>query len=200
MMVLGAMAVMNSGCDEFIFNPIQNGGWESPPAPMVPDDGDEVDDDDVDDVDDGASAVHVIALRGSDVVPGSLPFTGSPPPWETPDALVLYFSNAVEQCAQPVIDLKVGVNCDKAGTWQFILTIPPELNKPGLIDLSAMHIPFSKSVILSGCGGGGGSGPGHWGTLEIVSSDETSLFVKVRGAGDQHWPVDGDYTVQRCGT
>ncbi|WP_437293393.1 hypothetical protein [Sorangium sp. So ce426] len=186
LMVLGAMAVMNSGCDEFIFNPIQNGGWESPPGPVVPDDGDEeedddVDDDDVDDVDDGASGIHAIAQ-------------------ETPEGLVLYFSNAVEQCAQPVIDLKVGVNCDKAGIWQFILTIPPELNKPGLIDLHAMQIFFSKSVIFSNCGGGSGGGIGHWGTLEIVSSDETSLFVKVRGAGDQHWPVDGDHTVQRCGT
>ncbi|WP_438038081.1 hypothetical protein [Sorangium sp. So ce128] len=200
MMVLGAMAVMNSGCEEIVFNPIQNGGWGSPPAPMVPDDGDEVDDDDVDDVDDGASAVQVIALRGSDVVPGSLYFTGSPPPWETPDALVLYFSNAVEQCAQPVFDLEAGVDCDKAGTWQFILLIPPELNEPGLIDLSAMHIPFSKTVFFSGCGGASGSGPGHEGTLEIVSSDETSLFVKVRGAGDENWPVDGDHTVQRCGT
>jgi hypothetical protein len=192
MMVLGAMAVMNSGCEEIVFNPIQNGGWDGPPAPVV------LDDDD--DADDGASAVHAIALRGSDVVPGSLYFTSSPPPWETPDALVLYFSNAVEQCAQPVIDLEPGVDCDKAGTWQFILMIPPELNEPGLIDLSAMHIPFSKTVLFSPCGGAGGSGPGHQGTLEIVSSDETSLFVKVRGAGDENWPVDGDYTVQRCGT
>ncbi|WP_437765976.1 hypothetical protein WMF27_27005 [Sorangium sp. So ce281] len=200
MMVFGAMAVMNSGCEEIVFNPIQNGGWDGPPAPIVPDDDEEVDDDDVDDADDGASGVHVIALRGSDVVPGSIPFTSSPAAWETPDALVLYFSNAVDQCAQPVIALDLDVDCDKAGTWQFILTIPPELNKPGLIDLSAMHIPFSKTVILPGCGGGSGVGPGHWGTLEIVSSDETSLFVKVRGAGDENWPVDGDHTVQRCGT
>ncbi|WP_437542344.1 hypothetical protein WME97_29610 [Sorangium sp. So ce367] len=195
MMVLGAMAVMNSGCEEIVFNPIQNGGWDSPPDDVVHDD-----DDDVDDEDDGTSAVHVIALRGSDVVPGSLYFTGSPMPWETPDALVLYFSNAVDQCAQPVLDLEAGVDCDKAGTWQFILMIPPELNEPGLIDLAAMHIPFSKTVIFSGCGGASGSGPGHEGTLEIVSSDETSLFVKVRGAGDENWPVDGDHTVQRCGT
>jgi len=182
MMVLGAMAVMNSGCEEIVFNPIQNGGWDSPPDPVEPDDGEEVDDDDVDDVDDtddGASSVHAIAQ-------------------ETPDGLVLYFSNAVEQCAQPVIDLKIGVNCDKAGIWQFILTIPPELIKPGLINLNTIF--FSKSTILADCGGGGGGGIGHWGTLEIVSSDETSLFVKLRGAGDQHWPVDGDHTVQRCGT
>ncbi|WP_437708522.1 hypothetical protein WMF45_30400 [Sorangium sp. So ce448] len=179
MMVLGAMAVMNSGCEEIVFNPIQNGGWGSSPAPMVPDDGEEVDDEEVDVTDDGASGVHAIAQ-------------------ETPDGLVLYFSNAVEQCAQPVIDLEIGVNCDKAGIWQFILTIPPELNKPGLINLNTIF--FSKSVILSDCGGGSGVGPGHQGTLEIVSSDETSLFVKVRGAGDENWPVDGDHTVQRCGT
>ncbi|WP_437522061.1 hypothetical protein WME79_30545 [Sorangium sp. So ce726] len=181
MMLLGAMAVMNSGCNEIVFNPIQLGGSESNPDAVVADDGDEVDDDEVDAVDDGASGLHAVAQ-------------------ETPDALVLYFSNAVEQCAQPVIDLKIGVNCDRAGIWQFILHIPPELNKPGLIDLYTMQILFSKSVILSDCGGGGGMGPGHRGTLEIVSSDETSLFVKVRGAGDQNWPVDGDYTVQRCGT
>ncbi|WP_129347454.1 hypothetical protein [Sorangium cellulosum] len=37
-------------------------------------------------------------------------------------------------------------------------------------------------------------------TLEIVSSDETSLLVRLSGVGDQHWPIDGEHTVPLCGT
>ncbi|WP_437931284.1 hypothetical protein WMF37_19320 [Sorangium sp. So ce291] len=77
--------------------------------------------------------------------------------------------------------------------------IPPELNKPGLIELSDTRIRFRKQTILPDCGGGGGWGNAHWGTVEIVSSDETSVVVKVRGVGDNNWPVDGDHTIPFCG-
>ncbi|XXT25243.1 hypothetical protein WME94_27295 [Sorangium sp. So ce429] len=123
----------------------------------------------------------------------------NPPAWETPDALVLFFSSEVQQCADPVIDMQIGVTCDIAPAWQFILMIPPELNKPGLIELSDIRIGFHKETMLLDCGGGGGMGTGHNGTLEIVSSDETSVVVKVRGVGDDHWPVDGDHTIPFCG-
>ncbi|WP_438010703.1 hypothetical protein WME89_19855 [Sorangium sp. So ce321] len=53
--------------------------------------------------------------------------------------------------------------------------------------------------MLPDCGGGGGAGNGHRGAIEIVSSDETSVVVKVRGVGDDHWPVDGDHTIPFCG-
>ncbi|KYF70355.1 hypothetical protein BE17_42045 [Sorangium cellulosum] len=62
-----------------------------------------------------------------------------------------------------------------------------------------MRVGFHKETITLECGGGGGAGDGHRGTIEIVSSDETSVVVKVRGVGDDHWPVDGDHTIPFCG-
>ncbi|WP_044965961.1 hypothetical protein [Sorangium sp. So ce145] len=196
MMVLGAMAAMNSGCGEIVFNPIQNGSWESTPEAIAPID------EAPDEADDGASPPHVIALRGSDVDFGSLHFspTLNPHPWADPDALVLFFSSAVQQCSQPVLAMEVGATCDLAPAWQHILMIPPELNGPGVIDLSVLRVGFQQFMLMDNCSGGGGTGNRYWGTLEIVESDETSLFVKVRGTDNANFPIDGDHTVQRCGT
>ncbi|WP_437911833.1 hypothetical protein WME73_30380 [Sorangium sp. So ce302] len=118
------------------------------------------------------------------------------------DALVLFFSSAVQQCTQPVIPMEIDVDgtCDTEPVWQHILMIPPELNTPGLIDLSSPGIGFQQFMLMANCGGGGGTGSRYWGTLEIVESDETSLFVKVRGTGNPSFPIDGDHTVQRCGS
>ncbi|WP_437791725.1 hypothetical protein [Sorangium sp. So ce693] len=200
MMVLGAMAVMNSGCHEVVFDPIQSGSLESSPESVVPvDEGPE-------EADNGPSTPHVIALRGSDVDFESLHFypTFDPHPWDDPDALVLFFSSAVQQCTQPVIPIEIESDgtCKIEPVWQHILMIPPELNTPGLIDLSNRRIGFHQFMAMAGCagGGGGGVGSGYWGTLEIVESDETSLFVKVRGTGNTSFPIDGDHTVQRCGS
>ncbi|WP_437893698.1 hypothetical protein [Sorangium sp. So ce124] len=200
MMVLGAMAVMNSGCGEIVFNPIQNGGWESSPEAITPID------EAPDEEDNDASPPHVIALRGSDVDFESLPFrpTLNPHPWADPDALVLFFSSAVQQCTQPAIPIEIESDgtCKTEPVWQHILMIPPELNTPGLIDLSNPRIGFHQFMAMAGCAGGGGGGTGnrYWGTLEIVESDETSLFVKVRGTENPSFPIDGDHSVQRCGS
>jgi hypothetical protein len=189
MMVLGAMAVMSGGCQEVVLDPIQSGALKSSPESTA-----------------SASSPNVIALRGSDVDFGALHFspahpTLDPPPWDDPDALVLFFSSAVQQCTDPVIPMQIqlGGTCDIAPVWQHILMIPPELNTLGLIDLSDPRIGFQQFMLSANCGGGGGTGIKYWGTLEIVESDETSLFVKVRDNNHPQFPIDGDHVVQRCG-
>ncbi|MGK4005487.1 hypothetical protein WMF31_22875 [Sorangium sp. So ce1036] len=191
--------MMSSGCHEIWLDPIQGGTWGDAPNPTAPDETEDDVDEPEDDMYVGDPTVHVIAKRGSDVEPGSMPISLDPS-WQTPDTLVLIFTNEAHACDEPVIPMQVGVTCDRAHDWYFILKIPPELNEPGLIDLSDARISFRKEIMFPDCGGGGGMGFGHGGTLEIVSNDETSLLVRLSGVGDQHWPIDGEHTVPLCGT
>jgi len=52
------------------------------------------------------------------------------------------------------------------------------------------------------CGQGTGSSNAFWGTLDIVSSDTTSLFVKSSDGvtAGPSTPIDGDFLVHRCGS
>ncbi|WP_437317583.1 hypothetical protein [Sorangium sp. So ce385] len=167
------------GCDEIPFPPFQ-GGWGDGDAPSGS----------------GGSAADpdVIAMRAGDV---SFPPDIEPliPPADDPDALVLFFSSVVQQCADPW----VSVTCDTAPIWQFILVVPAELLTDGLIDLSDSRISYYEELAYPGCWGTGAGGSGFRGTLEIVSSDDASLFVKLRGAANEDLSLDGDYTVDRCG-
>lgn len=86
-----------------------------------------------------------LAMRYADVPSDSMTFTtiGASP--IDPNSLVLFFVNPGQQCAHPGI----GSNCPQGGTGcaavpsqQFVLTIPPELDKPGLIDLYDSRIGY----------------------------------------------------------
>lgn len=141
-------------------------------------------------------------MRAGDLPPDSGFFALDDPstPSDESDKLVLYFSSVAQECPPPIIE----ATCENAPIWQFILVLPPELDTPGLIDLATAPVPFRETLSFVGdsgsCGGfGGGMGPSYGrGTLEIVSTDETSLFVKLRGVGAKN-QASGDYTVQRCG-
>jgi hypothetical protein len=164
-----------------------------------------------------------LAMRYADVPSNSLPYSflpnNGPPndgPPTDPNSLVLFFVNPGQQCAHPGI----GSNCSQGGmgvcaagpSQQFVLLIPPELDKPGLINLDDSRIGYEVDVATPGWGGGGGGGRGDAsGTLNIVSSDETSLSVVLSGTGpamytsggSQPAPTDvatfdGTYTVCRC--
>ncbi|WP_437734541.1 hypothetical protein [Sorangium sp. So ce1335] len=182
-LALGVMAIASTGCDEIVFEPVFD--WTSPSDPVTPPSPSEPEED----VE--PPTPSAIAMRAGDAPPDS-PYWGM----DDPDTLILAFNSDVQECPPTAIK----ATCENAPMWQLILTIPSDLVVPGLIDLSDRRIFFSESLSLAdpSCAFGGGAGTGYRGTLEIVTSDETSMFVKLRGAGmrDQ---VNGDYTVERCG-
>jgi hypothetical protein len=145
----------------------------------------------------------LLAIRGGDAVwndKGSYASSGEP--WKDPDSLVLFFSSDIQECSDPVLAHRcVG----SSPFWQTVVAIPPELARPGLIDLRDHRIiGYSHVSVIDGsldCGGGEGFGPILSGTLEIISSGPSSLSVKLRdGVKNVGGAViDGDYTAQLCG-
>ncbi|WP_437781034.1 hypothetical protein [Sorangium sp. So ce1097] len=183
-LALGVIAIASTGCDEIVFEPVVD--WTSPSDPGAPPSPSEPEED----VE--PPTPSAIAMRAGDL-PSDFDFHM----WDDPDSLILVFNSDVQECPPTLIE----ATCDNAPIWQLILTLPPELDTPGLIDLSDSRIRSRETLSFNdnGCGfGGGWSFFGYRGTLEIISTDETSLFVKLRGVlmNDQ---VNGDYTVQRCG-
>ncbi|WP_437876819.1 hypothetical protein [Sorangium sp. So ce513] len=176
------IAIASTGCDEIVFEPVFD--WSSPSDPVTPPSPSEPEED----VE--PPTPSAIAMRAGDLPP-DFEFHM----WDDPDSLILIFNSDVHECPPTLVE----ATCDNAPTWQLILAIPPDLAVPGIIDLSDRRIFFSESLseATPGCAFGGGGGTGYKGTLEIVTSDETSLFVKLRGAGMKN-QVNGDYTVERC--
>jgi len=186
MMVLGALAVVGSGCSPIELDPLEK--TEDPGAPIV-------------------LGTNVIAIRGGDVnwndnfamAPQSGKF------WSSPDARVLFFSGDAQECSDPVL----AGRCSGAPFWQTILAIPPELDLPGVIDLQDPRVLlYSVMTVADGspnCGGGGMVVPLSSvplaGTLEIISDGPTSLTVKVRNVASINGvALDGDYTAEICGS
>ena len=188
LVAIGLMAIVSTGCEEIVFVPVVD--WTDPsdpgsnPAddPPPPEEGD-------------PPVPGAVAVRVGDVPPDFGFGTG-----QDPETTLLIFDSDAQECVPTVIK----ATCDNAPIWQLILSIPPDIvmDTPGLIDLTDPRIAFYETLSEnhSGCAFGGGRSfnGGYRGTLEIVSSDETSLFVKLRGAGmrDQ---ANGDYSVERCG-
>jgi hypothetical protein len=124
--------------------------------------------------------IHAIAILAQDVAapsstggdanPLGIPdFTGF-----APDSLVLMWSNAPESCSSP----EIGGECADAIVWQGSLVLPPDLVHVGTVDLSdprisAFDVTFGNSV----CAGGGGGGGAPGGTMDILSTDATSITV-----------------------
>jgi hypothetical protein len=176
-----AILVVGSGCDPVVFNSIEqdwSGGAGSPPSAAV-----------------GGGATgerSALAMRGSDVPAGSV-FMVEP----DPESLVLIMASAPQECA----DALNPPACEDAPAWELILSIPPELNRPGAIDLEDPRIGFHNEIRLDKkCGGGYGYGSGYWGTLTILSLDETSVSFTLSGAtATSDLSFDGDYVAARCG-
>ncbi|XXX77548.1 hypothetical protein WMF30_02070 [Sorangium sp. So ce134] len=185
---LGMLAIASAGCDEIVFVPELDWTDPSDPGSTPPDTPPNPEDAD-------PPVPGAVAVRAGDVPP-DFGFGM----WDDPDTTLLIFDSDAQECVPTVIQ----ATCDNAPIWQLILSIPPEidLGTPGLIDLTDKRISFREALSedRSGCAFGGGVGAlsGYRGTLEIVSSDETSLLVKLRGAG-MNGQGNGDYTVERCG-
>jgi hypothetical protein len=102
--------------------------------------------------------------------------------------------------------------------WSFAITLPPEMQMPGVYNLPDHHVGFEVSSAAvepsRGCGGacsggssGGGSadptGPGPAGTLEIYSFTDQCITGRVQGltTGQVAPPppsLDGAFHAVRC--
>ena len=207
MMVLGALALVAGGCSPILLEPVE--GTEEPSPPSGP-------------------GSHVLAIRGGDVnwvnkfyqVPDIPP---DPAPfWTDPDSLVLFFSNDIQECSDPMLAKRcTGPEPER----QTMIAIPSKIIRPGLIDLQdpgivhfatdSYHLgprsyfswnPGDKQPWCGHSQAFGGGGPD--GTLEILSHDSTSVSLRLHGAkyggswlgGDRftYDIEDGDYTALLC--
>jgi hypothetical protein len=182
-MAAAAILLASSGCKPIVFYSIQEDQGPGP-SQSGPSGGGVI------------GGVSALAIRGADA-PVSFVSTMDP------ETLVLFFASTPLQCAEPVITFPdVGGPCPGGPGWQLILTIPPELNRPGVVDLDDPRIGFSRTIRLDDCGGGFGYGfgGGYWGTLTILSVDDDSVSVQLSGtAASATVTFDGDYVAERCG-
>ncbi|MGK3986533.1 hypothetical protein WME99_26040 [Sorangium sp. So ce136] len=110
-----------------------------------------------------------------------------------PYDLFIVFGAPVSSCADPTY----AHGCDN---WQLGISIPPALQVPGIIDLSAPE-QWSYYVVNSPDSGGGcSSGEGSFtsGTMEIVSIDAAEVVVRLSGTDTHDFDANGEYTAARC--
>jgi hypothetical protein len=115
-----------------------------------------------------------------------------------PDALVLSLTNVDQSCGFVMPEPRLDDACVPEDQWQLLFAIPPELDRPGLIDLGDPRIQFASVTRVADClGGGTGVGHAAGGTLEILASDETSVTFELTGA--QPGAPSGLFVAARCG-
>lgn len=208
------LVLASGGCGRLVFEPVGSGPESEPPEEAAP------------------SARNAVAMRYGDWQALPLPGDGlgypHPPGFVEPspaDSLVLFFSDRPQPCTQPMRTIEDGNDADPLPFWQLMLVIPPELHRPGLIDLRDSRINVSAQQDLHSCveptwltecgstdaggccgGSGGVTGPGAWGddawdsTLTILDSDGAAVDLVWAGPLAD-WGADfgGHYTVTQCG-
>lgn len=198
-LALGALSLMGSACNPIVLDPLTDAPRED--TPVVPQ------------MNGGHGAHPVLAMRGGDVN-WQENYISSPkvgPPWSDPDSLVLFFGSEAQECSNPVL----AENCssDHQTFWQLVLGIPPELARPGLIDLTDQRISAYRTMSnyygAPECLASGEEGPSEWGTLELISDGTTALKAKLLGVPMGGVVVngvllgggnlDGEYIGQICG-
>jgi len=112
-----------------------------------------------------------------------------------PEDLFVFIGAPVNHCANPHEFL----GCD---TWHVAINIPPAMQVPGVIDLSAPDlVPFATAHGPSYPSGrcewsfAGGFVPG---TLEIVSIDAAKVVIRLSGTSTEDFDANGEYTAARC--
>jgi hypothetical protein len=181
-MAAAATLLASSGCKPIVFNSIQEGQGSGPGSSQSGPSGGGV-----------VGGISALAIRGADA-PVSFDSTMDP------ETLVLFFASTPLQCAEPALTFPDP--CAGApASWQFILSIPPELNRPGVVDLADPRIGFSHTIRYDDCGGGSAWGVGgYWGTLTILSVDDDAVSVQLSGTSPTATvSFDGDYVAERCG-
>ncbi|WP_437955549.1 hypothetical protein WME76_29080 [Sorangium sp. So ce119] len=118
---------------------------------------------------------------------------GSGGPGTSPNDLFIIFGAPVSSCADP----SWTTGC---GNWQLGISIPPALQVPGIIDLSAPDVLFSSYVVSRPDRGDCWWGEGSFrsGTMEIVSIDAAEVVVRLSGTDTQEFDANGEYTAARC--
>ncbi|WP_437912507.1 hypothetical protein WME73_36115 [Sorangium sp. So ce302] len=86
------------------------------------------------------------------------------------------------------------------GNWQWGISIPPALQVPGIIDLSAPEVLFSSYTVSRPDRGDCWWGEGSFrsGTMEIVSIDAAEVVVRLSGTDTHDFDANGEYTAARC--
>ncbi|KYF76064.1 hypothetical protein BE11_03355 [Sorangium cellulosum] len=112
-----------------------------------------------------------------------------------PNDLFILFGAPVSSCADPS-------GTTGCGNWQLGIAIPPALQVPGIIDLSAPDVLFSSYVVSRPDRGDGecwwGEGSFRSGTMEIVSIDAAEVVVRLSGTDTEDLDANGEYTAARC--
>jgi hypothetical protein len=155
------------------------------------------------------SSPNAVAMRFSHwtqpVISLGSPFEFSPTIQVDPDALVLFFSDKPQACAQPFVPLDDPsldpAVCAEQAAWQTIIILPPDRAQPGAIDLDDQSIFVYRSTWMASCGGGSGNTPGVPGTLTIESLDATAAAVDLeldQPPGDGFVTQNGAYTAALC--
>ncbi len=158
----------------------------------------------------GSSVAVGAGGGGSAPTAGAIAFFRSETPGEQPndsgssasvgggpgtDPYDLFFAIGVpvSSCAE----LSSGPRC---GDWQLGISIPPALQVPGIIDLSAPELWSYYVASSPDSGGGCWSGEGDFvsGTLEIVSIDAAEVVLRLSGTDTLHFNANGEHTAARC--
>ncbi|WP_437321784.1 hypothetical protein [Sorangium sp. So ce385] len=202
-----AVVIVNAGCAPIVLGPVEEEPLEEEPVEKPP-------------------SRSAVAVRYGDLLsdPYNLQVLGNGMQWRRPphpDSLALFISDAAQECSLPLIGRTPDGLADPPAPyafWQIAFFIPPELNRPGLIDLRDSRITSYGVVWEPSRFGHASVGPGSsviggvWEkTLEIVSSDASSVSVKLYW-GLPAWQVElngvpyepdvdfgGDYTATFCG-
>jgi hypothetical protein len=106
-------------------------------------------------------------------------------PWSDPDTLILFFSSDAQECSNPVLVTRCN---DEGKFWQYVVGIPPELARPGPIDLTEPRLNHymltANNIESPACTGTGSAGSAGWGTVELVSQEGAAVSVTAyRSAG-----------------
>ncbi|WP_437981167.1 hypothetical protein [Sorangium sp. So ce117] len=126
---------------------------------------------------------------------GSSSSGGGPGPGTSPNDLFIIFGVPVSSCADPTWFN----GCDN---WALVITIPPALQVPGILDLSGPEVLYSNYVVSrsdrgdDGCWWGGDDL--RSGTIEIVSIDAAEVVVRLSGTDTHDIDANGEYTAARC--
>jgi hypothetical protein len=199
-LTVGALAMVGGACNAVTLEPLEGApSAEDPVAPGAPS---------------AVQGAHpVLAMRAGDVnwEEMKIPSTLLVRPWSDPDTLVLFFSSDAQECSTPVLAARCN---DEGRFWQFVIGIPPELARPGLIDLAQPRINqymlTANNSDAPSCMVSGRAGPGQWGTVELIGDGSTTLSVKLRdvpvemgatvdGVNMGPYDFNGDYAGEICG-